>query len=320
MAKKESTGAGKASNKIEIESSVEESAPVMMAEAPVTREPLKPEFYLPEERIQVRYIKKQSGYIKNPNHIAYGGMLEGTTVKLPAKQDRSGNYIPVLTKEEQAGLEKLMQVDAGFLSPHKTLNNFWDSQVISLTKEGLYLNLDNPYDFIKYKILLTYEDFVSPSIQDTHLKKSYRFEIVRKTDVKSVSKEKVDYKRKAYMLFGKMEDSREALAGVIRRLTGKTASTNDHDFLITQVGELVEADAQRFVTILEDPNYKIKLFIEMAVSANQILKNRNRYTSKDGFDLCEEGEVPTLENTIKFLTSEKNQDIKLAIEAGMSKN
>jgi hypothetical protein len=311
---------------VTIESATEEATPVIITPevmsapvvvAPVVVSPIKVEFYLPDEKIQVRFIKKQSGYIKNPSHVAYGGMLEGTMVSLPAKEDRAGNYIPVLSKDEQAGLEKLMQVDEGYLSPHKVINNFWDTQTVGLSKEGLHLDLNNPYDFIKYKMLLTYEDYISPSIHDTHTKRSYRFELVRKEDENMASKAKIDYKRKAYMILGKIEDSREALAGAVRILSGRTVSTTNHDFLISEVGELIEQDSKRFVTLLEDPLYKIKLFIEMAISAKQITKNRNRYASNDGVELCEEGEVPTLDNTIKFLSHDKNQDIKLAIEAGM---
>jgi len=273
-------------------------------------------FYLPKEKILVRFIKRQTGFITNPDHIGFGGMLEGATVTLPAKQDRAGNYIEVLTRDEQKGLEEYMGVDENYLSIHKPKDNFWDTVKINLGKEGLWLDLENAYDFIKYKILLTYNDMISPSITETKHKKGYKFEIVRKIDQDNRDSDEVGYDIQAYKLFGKYEDSREQLAGIIRVLGGKSASTNDHGWLIKEVGKLVKKDPKRFVEVLTDPNYKIKLFIEKGISKKAIMNNRGKYTTKDGISLCEEGETPTLVNAIKFLNNIKNQEIKLAIEAG----
>ena len=273
-------------------------------------------FMLPDEQIEVKYVKRQTGFITNPNHVAYGNKLEGTSVILPAKYNRDGTFAQVLTAKEQAGLEELMGVEKNYLSTHKRLNNYWDTIKIDLPKEGIFLNLNNPYDFIKYKVLLTYVDFISPSILDTHTKLSYKYEIVRKSDEQNQDKSAVNYAIEAYKQFGKIEDSREQLAGVLQVLAGKSASTKDHDWLISEVGKLVADNPKRFVEILTDPNYKIKLFIEKAISKKAISRMRGKYSTKDGIDLCEEGEQPTLTNAIKFLKSIKNQEIKLAIEAG----
>jgi hypothetical protein len=243
-------------------------------------------------------------------------MLEGATNTLPAKQDRAGNYIEALTRDEQRGLEEYMGVDNNYLSTHKPKDNFWDTIKIQLGKEGLWLDLEKPYDFIKYKVLLTYVDMISPSITETKFKKGYRYEIVRKVDQDTQDSDEVSYDIQAYKLFGKYEDSREQLAGIIRVLGGKSVSTNDHGWLIKEVGKLVKKDPQRFVEVLTDPNYKIKLFIEKGISKKAIVNNRGKYTTKDGIALCEEGETPTLIKAIQFLTNIKNQDIKLAIEAG----
>lgn len=277
----------------------------------------EPYFALPSERIFIRYVKRQSGFVTSKSHIAYGGKLEGASDELPAKQDRAGKYIDPLTREEHEGLEALMGVDPNYLSVHKPLNNFWDSMKVRLTKEGVFLDLSNAYDFIKYKVLLTYDDYVSPSILNTNLKKSYRYEIVRGADENIKDKEEVDYNIQAYRWFGKIEDSREQLAGIIQVMTGRSVATTDHDWLIKEVGKIVKDKPRRFVEILSDTNYKDKLFIEKALSRKKVVKRKNLYYTEDGIDICEEGEQPTLMNAIKFLKNIKNQDVKLAIEAGL---
>jgi len=278
--------------------------------------PTKEYFVLPKETIFVRYVKRQTGFVVNDKHVAYGGKLEGAIDTLSVKMDRNGSYVPILTGEEEAGLEDLMSVDKGYLSVHKPKDNYWDSITIPLTKEGVSLNLSKLNDFIAYKVLLTYEDYVSPSILETRKKKSYKYEIVRVKDIDDKNKSSVNYDIKAYKLFGKIEDSNEQMAGIIRVLTNKSVSATNNDWLVSEVGKLVKKDPKRFVEVLTDPDYKIKLFIEMGVSKKQIIKSKGKYSTKDGEDLCEEGEVPTLMNAIRFLNSIKNQETKLAIEAG----
>ena len=273
-------------------------------------------FRLPEEKVLVRYVKKQTGFIVNPKHVAYGGKLEGAFDMLPAKMGSSGKYLEVLTKKEQEGLEEILVVKEGYLSTHRPDNNFWDSIKIKIGKEGVVLDLSKPFEYINYKVLLTYDDLISPSILDTKFKRSYKYEIVRDKDKDTKDSIGVNYNRSAYRLFGKIEDSNEQMAGVIRVLTGKSVAASNNDWLIKEVGKLVDKDPKRFVEILTDPDYEIQLFIKKGISKKEIKLTRGKYTTKDDVALCEEGEVPNLKNTIDFLKNDKNQEIKLAIEAG----
>lgn len=83
----------------------------------------------------------------------------------------SGVYVNVLTKNEKAFLEQAMGLEYNALSIHKKENNFWDDSNpnginrVRLTKQDTYLDLSNPEDYIKYKILLANKDFIAPSLQ-----------------------------------------------------------------------------------------------------------------------------------------------------------
>ena len=273
-------------------------------------------FALPKEKVQIRYVKKQTGFVVNPKHVAYGGKLEGAIDILPAKIDQYGKYVEALTKEEQRGLEEILSVKEGYLSIHKPEDNFWDDVAIRLSKEGITLDLSKPYEFINYKVLLTYDDMISPSIMETRGKRSYKYEIISDKDIDKLDSADVNWNRKAYKIFGKIEESNEQMAGIIRVLSRKAVAATDNDWLIKEVGKLIEKDPKRFVEVITDPDYEIKLFIEKGISKKEIKLTRGKYSTKDGVDLCEEGEVPTLMNAISFLRNIKNQEIKLAIEAG----
>ena len=275
----------------------------------------KKSFELPDKKVTVRYIKRQKGNITNKNHIAYGGKLEGATDDFPLKMRRDGKYEQVLTDTEQEYLENVLGREKGSLSTHLKKNNFWDDQHVLLEKEGIVLDLNDPWDYIKYKILLTYDDTISPSITETAFKKTYKYELVTMSDIQDKLKKDVNYDIKAYDLLSTIKDSKEQLVGILRMTTNKRFSTEtDHDFLVAKVAQTIKEDSKRFVEIMEDPDYQIKLLIEKGIDAGKITRTRGKYTTSDGIELCEEGLTPTLDNAIEFLKLKKNQDIKLLLK------
>jgi len=56
------------------------------------------------------------------------------------------------------------------------------------------------------------------------------------------------------------------------------------------------------------------LLIEKAIDAGKVIKSKGLYRTAEGIELCEEGQVPTLDNAVAFLNDPKNQDIKLLIK------
>jgi hypothetical protein len=274
-------------------------------------------FILPDEKVKVKYILRQKGNITNKNHVAYGGKLEGATDTLVAKMQPNGYFADILEPAEQAYLEKALALAPGDLNPNN-LEGYYSRIKIKLGKSATNLDLSKALDYLKYKILLSYTDLVSPDIFSTRKKRTYMYEIVRQKDETMRDTRKVNYKKEAYKLLGKIEDSKEALVGAYRVLKKRKVSVeSDIDWLIGQVGNIVEENAKLFVETLKDPDYDMKLFIELAIDQGAIKKNRGLYYTAEGLDLCEDGETPTLINAINFLRTEVNQDIRLLIQSKM---
>jgi len=299
--------------KTQIQESESDSKIVTLEDSP--RKPLA--FSLPKKKVFVRYVKTPKGNILNPKHIAYGGKLEGAFDSVPPKKDRSGRYVNILTDIERAFLEKELSMNEGDLSIYKKDNNYYaDLDNIILTKEGKFLDLSIPDEYIKYKVLLSYEDYISPSVTETINKKTYKYEMVFSGDEELVARKSIDYKRAAYKILDLIENSRDKLVMAIRLgAAKKVSSESDHDWLIGQVGMIIDKDPKRFCEIMNDKGIETKFLIEKAIDAKAIFKNRGLYTTADGMDLCYEGYVATLDNAIEFLNDPKNQDIKLLIQA-----
>ena len=122
---------------------------------------------LRREKIYVRWIPKEDGLPKN--HVLSGGKADGTYVYFVVPTLRStGQYKNILTNAEKDFLEEALGLDYNALSVYKKENNYWDNYMVRIddAKVGLHLDLSDPEDYIKYKVLLANSDFVAPSVQE----------------------------------------------------------------------------------------------------------------------------------------------------------
>ena len=273
---------------------------------------------LRKERIEVRFVPKL-GKIDNPKHVMFGGMAEGAIKMYTVPMLQSGQYVNVLTNDEKAYLEDIMGLEYNALSIYKKENNYWDNFFVRLTKQSVYLDLSNPDDYIKYKVLLANKDFIAPSLQalEDNRKATYQFVLVQEGEETSKANKNMSYTMQCYMEFGKIQDNFDVLRTLVELLEGKpVAKTTKIDFLKERVNNLIQADAKVFLKTIQDPMLYTKVTIKKAIEAG-VISNRGGmlYLKSDGTPLCGDNEEPTLNVAAKFLNHPKRQDLKFSIEA-----
>lgn len=274
---------------------------------------------LRNERIIVHHVPKESGMVKDPKHILYGGMAENAVRWFTVPMLSSGAYVNVLTNAEKAYLEEVMGLEYNALSIYNKGDNYWENFKVRLTKQDNILDLSNPEDYIKYKVLLANKDFIAPSIQELedHPKATYQFVIIRENEEAKASRKKLTYTMQAYMEFGKIQDDADTLRTIIEIMDGRPTSKNSKlEFLQDKAGKLIQADAKLFVNVAKDPLLSTKVLIKKAIEGGYI-SNRGGmlYLKSDGSPLCGDNEEPTLNFAAKFLNMPKHQDLKLSLEA-----
>lgn len=136
---------------------------------------------LRNERIIVRHVPKETGIVRDPKHILYGGMAENAVRWFTVPRLSSGAYVNVLTNSEKTFLEEVMGLEYNALSVYNKIDNYWDNIHVRLNKQDNFLNLADPEDYIKYKILLANKDHIAPSLQhlQDHPKATYQFVIIQ---------------------------------------------------------------------------------------------------------------------------------------------
>lgn len=281
---------------------------------------------LRNERIIVRHVPKLTGmWGNNPKHILAGGMAEGAVRTFVVPRLSSGMFVNVLTDKEKLFLEEVMGLEYNALSVYKKVDNFWDDSnenginKVRLTKQDNYLNLADPEDYIRYKILLANKDYIAPSLQALQdaPKATYQFVIISEGEETKVAKSNMSTTMLCYKEFGKVEDDIDILRVIVETIDGRpTSQTAKLEFLQTKVNSLIQADSKIFLKVITDPMLSTKVLIKKAIEAG-LISNRGNYLylRKDNTPLCEANEEPTLNTAAKYLNSPKHQEVKFALEA-----
>ena len=252
-------------------------------------------------------------------------MAAGSKMKITTPLLRSGSFADVLTKDEKKFLEYKLGLEPNALSVHNRTNNFWSDANeqgigrVELIKGDNPLDLSNPIDYIKYKVLLNNKDIIAPSMQalQDRPKATYRFVIINEGDSTKDANTRVTLKAQAYMEFGKVNEDREKMRVIVETLDGRpTAPNSKVEYLQGKIGELIESNTKLFLQVVRDPLLDNKVLIKKAIEAG-IIANRGNYLyiKKDNTPLCDNGQEPTLNIAAKYLSLPKNQELKFSIEA-----
>lgn len=280
---------------------------------------------LRNERVIIRHIPKEGGMVTNPKHILFGGMAENAIRTFVVPRLSSGMFVNVLTDKEKAFLEEVMGLEYNALSIYKKVDNFWDDSNengisrVRLTKQDNYLNLADPEDYIRYKILLANKDYIAPSLQalQDNPKATYQFVIIAEGEETKSAKDNMSATMKCYKEFGKIENDIDTLRVIIESVDGRPTSPSAKlEFLQTKVNNLIQADSKLFLKVITDPLLSTKVLIKRSIEAG-LINNRGNYLylKSDNSPLCEINEEPTLNIAAKYLNSPKHQDIKFALQA-----
>jgi hypothetical protein len=274
---------------------------------------------LRNEKIIVRFVPKKTDNIVDKRHVAYGGMMDNAVRVFVPPMLSSGSYKNCLTDNEKSYLEDVMGLDYNALSVHKKDNNFWDSFSVRLYKQDNILDLSDPNDYIKYKVLLANKDLIAPNVRTLKEfpKATYQYVIMEEGDENVNLKDTVNTVMKCYEELGRIKDDFDTMRCVIETLDGRSVAANTKiEFLQSKAHELIGVDSKMFLNIITDPLLNTKVLIKKAIEAGVISKRGDYYyLREDGSPLCGNNEDPTITVAAKYLSLPKNQELKFAIEA-----
>lgn len=273
---------------------------------------------LSKDRVFIKFVPKENAMAGNdPKHVLYGGMAETSTRTYVVPMLRSGQLKDVLTKDEKSFLESYLGLEDNALSVYNIENNFWKKFKVTVRKEGDSLNLSDGMDYIRYKVLLANTDLIAPSLQalEDRPKSTYEFVLIKESESVGATKAKIDTKKEAYKVWGKIDDKADMLRVIIETLTRKpVSSAASVDTLNVTVEGLIEKDPKMFLKVANDEYLPTKVLIRNGIEAGVIINRGGQLYMRDNNEpLCENGE-PTLNVAAGYLNMPKHQNTKLLIE------
>ena len=217
-----------------------------------------------------------------------------------------------------------MGLEPNALSIYKKENNYWSdanpmgASKVTLTKQDNYLDLSNPEEYIKYKILLANKDFIAPSsdVYQNQPKATYQYVIINENDDVKEAKKGMNLTMQCYTQYGKIEDDFYTLKTIIELVNGvNVSSTSKLDFLQTKINEIIQSNPKMFLAVATDSALPAKVLIKRSVEAGLIANRGNQFYIRDGnIPMCENGD-PTLNVAANWINLPKNQNILLSLQA-----
>lgn len=274
----------------------------------VEKEPLTIESILKNKKILVKPIYRNNGNFPKGHDGEF--MFTDTVWSTDLRPEPGTNrYKAILTEEERLVFEKTLNLEPGSMSFYKK-TGFWPKFRVKLTKEGKTLNLSEPLDYLEYLVLQA-DRRIAPNWNAKYDSGEYKFALVDEEETIKDNVTKSEINKKAYKHFGKIEDSIEDMTMVIRLSTNKIVKSKDVEFLRSEIQKIIDTNVKGFVEVCEDKSFNSKVFINKALDVKALER-----TVKGGYALKGGDEIGrTLQETVDFLESNKNQDIYLKLKA-----
>lgn len=191
--------------------------------------------------------------------------------------------------------------------------NFWRSKKarVTLTREGIKLNLNQPMDMLRYLILLSNADEIAPSYDERKNKLTYEFMMVNESKVQANDVAEARLTADAYIKFAEITRSKDNTVGFIKSL-GRVipvSAKDNKDWLEGEVLKVLKADPKKFLEIVNHPQYNERIFVQDGVDAGAIKRlGEKRYTLDNGVELGD------LTQTINYLLDPANQQVRLLVQ------
>lgn len=282
-------------------------------------EPINP---LRNEKVIIRFVPKENDNITDRKHVAYGGMMDNSIRGFAVPVLSNGVYKNILTDNEKSYLEEILGLEVNGLSVYNKKDNYWDDYVIKLGKQDTILDLSNPEDYIKYKVLLANKETVAPSMKclREYRKATYEYVIMEPNEEFSDSRNRVNNTMKCYEEFGAIKDKFDILKCIIETIDGRPVANNTKiEFLQAKAADLINSNPKLFLEAITDPLLNTKVIIKKAVEAGLISKRGEYYYFReDGSPMCGPNEDPTFTIAAKYLSLPQNQELKFSIEAKLN--
>jgi len=293
-------------------------------------------FHLPNKKIHIKPIIKKGKWLseEHSGNFMYDNTTAIITVPINAQ---TGQLVDPLTKEEREFFENKkvsgMDFKEGDLNIHKKTNqltgefNHWTLFEYRIHKnQGVLddasvldtLDLSNPVDYLKYKVLLANGlpgGSVSPSWDKRFDQGTYRLSLMDAAVEDDISANKADKLGKAWGYYTSIQNSRVKMHELVsvywleNRKAIKPEDNANIEWLKKEISKIINENLDGFINLIES-NYEEKLLIHTALKCGALRLNGKSFQTADGIPLGD-----SLREAILYYRDERHNEAKLKLIA-----
>ena len=281
--------------------------------------------YIKARKVKVKVVRREGGWLPSDHEASV--MVEGAerTFCVPGSESTGQLVNPLegLSPEQLDTLAKRVGLEGGesFNIHLKKDKNYWHRFGVKLDRNGLMLDLGKPIEFLKWCVLRSDTDNISPTWKDRLQRGTYQYALVEQ-DEESVSKlKKADEVKEAYLFYGRLSISDSQMRDFLfayyldyknvgAQKPSKQATTK---WLKEQIVDLIENHRDRFLELANDPTYETKLLIKRAVDAKIVTVQNKKYYIPN-----RDEPVGHMTALIKYLDDDENQEDRIEIMAQLN--
>jgi hypothetical protein len=214
-----------------------------------------------------------------------------------------------LTEKEARELEEKLGYPVGHLNPN---SEFWIDYKISIGTEDKIIDRSTPQGELEYKVLAA-RKIVAKDQGELRINPYAEFLMYDKEIEADESNRKRKKKVEAYKIYAELtpDEMRDILTAY-----GKKPEEMSPKIMEDLLGQEVELDPVKFVSIAKDDNFEFKVFINKCINNGILRKRGSMITIVNATDETEGKDVigVDLEDTIRFIKDPKNNVLYLSLK------
>ncbi len=240
---------------------------------------------LTDEKVTVKPIRRLSDWLPEGHDSQFMNEGSSWTLCVPTYSDKKALVDPLkgLTPNQKKDLAfQLGLEDAAQFNIYRP-DNYWKTFEVKIDRNGRQLNLSDPYDYVTYRVLQCNTTWIAPTYEMRNMKQTYKFALEKDRDKLNTEVTMVNKKERSYLALSKISNSKETMSNFMwaHYLQVKTAQRPPieapNDWLKTEIGKIIEHDADVFLKIVEDEGYPYKVLVMKAMNVGALARVGDQY-------------------------------------------
>lgn len=270
------------------------------------------------KKVRVMPVPQTGGWMPRNTEGDVLGKRSKVYFTAPYSTQRKAYIDPLshLTEERKDELAVQLGLDNKHdLNPKKQKDNFWEDREVVLDGNGAIYVTDDPSNYVDLCILLANYEQVAASWASRKEKATYLFAVVDENEEKKEKYDKDKVKVEANEYFSDIKDSVDKLESVVwiryweKNGYQQPPAKPKHDWLFSEVYNMVDSAPKDFLDIVKDENFEIKALVKKGLN-HGVLKRKNQKIAFSSAD----SPIGTFGETVEHLSSSQGQDDLLKLQ------